>query len=69
MGTGVGGFPLDEAALVTVKAVRDELPQSDGIQHVIFAMRGAAAYQAFDAALAATVARPEARAAVEGGVA
>ena len=26
LGTGVGGFPLDEAALVTVKAVRDELP-------------------------------------------
>ena len=48
MGTGVGGFPLEEAALVTVQAVRDELPQSPGIQHVIFAMRGAAAYQAFD---------------------
>ena len=30
MGTGVGGFPLDEAALVTVKAVRDELPRSPG---------------------------------------
>ena len=25
MGTGVGGFPLDEAARVTVRAVRDEL--------------------------------------------
>ena len=30
IGTGVGGFPLDEAALVTVKAVRDELPGSSG---------------------------------------
>ena len=38
---------------VTVKAVRDELPRSPGIEHVIFAMRGAAAYQAFEAALAA----------------
>ena len=54
LGTGVGGFPLDEAALVTVKAVRDELAGSPTIQHVIFAMRGAAAYQAFDSALAAT---------------
>jgi O-acetyl-ADP-ribose deacetylase (regulator of RNase III) len=54
LGTGVGGFPLDEAAAVTVRAVRDELPVSPAIQHVIFAMRGAAAYQAFEAALAAT---------------
>ena len=54
MGTGVGGFPLDEAALVTVKAVRDELPRSPGVEHVILAMRGAVAYQAFEAALAAT---------------
>ena len=53
MGTGVGGFPLDEAARVTVGAVRDELPQSPTIDHVTFAMRGAAAYQAFETALAA----------------
>ena len=56
LGTGVGGFPLEEAALVTVKAVRDELPGSSTIQHVIFAMRGAAAYHAFETALAATAA-------------
>jgi len=54
MGTGVGGFPLDEAARVVVRAVREELPGSPTIEHVIFAMRGAAAYQAFEAALAAT---------------
>jgi O-acetyl-ADP-ribose deacetylase (regulator of RNase III) len=54
LGTGVGGYPLDEAALVTVRAVRDELSRSPSIQHVIFAMRGAAAYEAFEAALAAT---------------
>lgn len=62
MGTGVGGFPLDEAAAVTVRAVRDELPVSAGIDHVIFAMRGAAVYRAFEAALGAPdapVARPE----------
>lgn len=58
MGTGVGGFPLEEAARVTVVAVRDELSRSPGIDHVTFAMRGAAAYQAFEAALEAT--RPDA---------
>lgn len=77
MGTGVGGFPIEEGALVTVKAVRDELPRSTGIKHVIFAMRGAAAYQAFDAALAATAdesdprspaAESEPRATVNGGI-
>jgi O-acetyl-ADP-ribose deacetylase (regulator of RNase III) len=52
MGTGVGGFPLDEAARVTVRAVRDEIASSPQIDHVTFAMRGAAAYQAFEAALA-----------------
>ena len=52
MGTGVGGFPLDEAARVTVAAARDELPESPAIDVVIFAMRGAAAYQAFETALA-----------------
>ena len=51
MGTGVGGFPLDESARVTVAAVRDELPQSPYIEDVILAMRGAAAYQAFEVAL------------------
>ena len=55
MGTGVGGFPLDEAARVTVRAVREELAASPTIAFVIFAMRGAAAYQAFEAALAAPV--------------
>jgi O-acetyl-ADP-ribose deacetylase (regulator of RNase III) len=58
MGTGVGGFPLDEAARITVQAVRDELPHSPSIEHVIFAMRGAAAYHAFEAALAAPESGP-----------
>ena len=52
LGTGVGGFPLDEAARVTVRAVRDEMARSPLIDHVTFAMRGAVAYQAFEAALA-----------------
>jgi len=51
LGTGVGGFPLDEAARITVDTVRDELTASPSIQHVVFALRGAAAYQAFEAVL------------------
>ena len=52
LGTGVGGFPLDGAARVTIDTVRDELERSPEIEHVIFALRGAAAYQAFGAVLA-----------------
>jgi O-acetyl-ADP-ribose deacetylase len=51
LGTGVGGFPLDEAAQIAVDAVRDELVQPSSIEHVIFALRGAAAYEAFARAL------------------
>src|SRR6186997_956808 len=51
LGTGVGGFPLEEAARVMLSAVRDELERSPGIEHVIFALRGAAAYEAFNAAM------------------
>jgi O-acetyl-ADP-ribose deacetylase (regulator of RNase III) len=51
LGTGIGGFPLEEAARIAVTAVRDELPGSPSIEHVIFALRGAAAYEAFAQAL------------------
>jgi O-acetyl-ADP-ribose deacetylase (regulator of RNase III) len=51
LGTGVGGFPLEDAARITIAAVRDELERSPGIDHVIFALRGAAAYHAFSAVL------------------
>ncbi len=56
LGTGVGGFPLDEAARITVETVREELGRSPGIEHVIFALRGAAPYAAFQAALAPGIA-------------
>jgi O-acetyl-ADP-ribose deacetylase (regulator of RNase III) len=70
LGTGVGGFPLDEAARITVETVRDELAQSPSIQHVVFALRGAAAYAAFEAAMAAgAVAAPDPRSAMTGEVA
>ena len=58
LGTGVGGFPLDDAARVTVSAVRDELEISPTIEHVIFALRGASSYDAFEAALAADAPAP-----------
>jgi O-acetyl-ADP-ribose deacetylase len=51
LGTGVGGFPLEEAARITVATVRDELARSPGIETVVFALRGAAPYHAFQVAL------------------
>jgi len=54
LGTGVAGFPLEEAARITVTTVRDELRTSSGIENVIFALRGIAAYRAFEHALAET---------------
>ncbi len=52
LGSGVGGFPIEEGARITVATVRDELPSSPSIVHVIFALRGAVAYAAFAEALA-----------------
>ncbi len=56
LGTGVGGFPMDDAARITVATVRDELRRSPGIQSVTLAIRGIVAYGAFERALAAPVA-------------
>ena len=53
LGTGVGGYPLDEAAQITLATVRDELGRSPSIEVVTFALRGAAAYAAFQAAVIA----------------
>lgn len=55
LGTGVGGFPLHEAARIMVETVREELPSCPTIDHVILALRGAAAYQAFAAAMSVTI--------------
>jgi O-acetyl-ADP-ribose deacetylase len=52
LGTGIGGFPLDDAAAITVRTVREELTDGDAIEHVIFALRGAAPYEAFGRAMA-----------------
>ncbi len=58
LGTGVGGFPLAEAARVTVAAVRDAVAAAPRLHTVTFALRGAAAYEAFRAAIAASAAAP-----------
>lgn len=52
-GTGVGGFPLEEAARIEVDEVRRHLKDGrSGIERVVFAVRGEAARAAFEAALA-----------------
>jgi O-acetyl-ADP-ribose deacetylase (regulator of RNase III) len=52
-GTGVGGFPLDEAARIEVEEVRRRLDHGDGLERVVFAVFGDDAQAAFERALAA----------------
>ena len=47
LGSGVGGYPLEEGARITVSTVREELPRARCIAQVVFALRGAAAYAGF----------------------
>jgi O-acetyl-ADP-ribose deacetylase len=58
LGTGIGGFPLDEAARIVVETVRDELESPTALEHVIFALRVAAPYAAFAAAIDAAEPAP-----------
>ena len=51
-GTGVGGFPLDEAARIEVEEVRRHLDGGSDLERVVFAVFGEDAAAAFDAALA-----------------
>src|SRR2546423_455166 len=51
LGTGVGGFPLDEAARIEVEEVRRHLDSGSGLERVVFAVRGAQAREAFERAL------------------
>ena len=50
-GTGVGGFPLEEAALIEVEEVRRHLDGESGLERVIFAVHGDQAEAAFGAAV------------------
>ena len=49
-GTGVGGFPLDEAARIEVEEVRRHLGAGTALELVVFAVRGDAAREAFERA-------------------
>ncbi len=51
-GTGVGGFPLDEAARIEVEEVRGHLERGSALELVVFAVRGDEARAAFERALA-----------------
>jgi len=51
-GTGVGGFPLERAAQIEVDEARKHLQAGSLLQRIVFAVRGAAARAAFEAALA-----------------
>ena len=50
-GTGVGGFPLDQAAEIEVEEVRRHLQAGSRLERVVFAVRGAQAREAFERAL------------------
>src|SRR4051794_19954296 len=50
-GTGVGGFPIEEAARIEVEEVRRHLEGESGLELVVFAVRGAEAREAFERAL------------------
>jgi O-acetyl-ADP-ribose deacetylase len=50
-GTGVGGFPLEDAARIEVEEVRRHLEGDSRLERVVFAVHGEAARAAFQAAL------------------
>jgi O-acetyl-ADP-ribose deacetylase len=50
-GTGVGGFPLDEAAEIEAEEVRRHLDGGSRLERIVFAVRGDAARRAFESAL------------------
>ncbi|HLY50631.1 MAG TPA: macro domain-containing protein [Solirubrobacteraceae bacterium] len=47
-GTGVGGFPLREAAAIEVAEVQRHLEAGSRLERIVFAVRGDAARQAFE---------------------
>jgi O-acetyl-ADP-ribose deacetylase len=50
-GTGVGGFPLDEASRIEVEEVSRHLGGESGLERVVFAVRGDEAEAIFRAAI------------------
>jgi O-acetyl-ADP-ribose deacetylase len=51
-GTGVGGFPIEEAARIEVEEVRRHLAEGSTLETIVFAVFGSPARQAFEEALA-----------------
>lgn len=51
-GTGVGGFPLAEAARIEVEEVNRHLTVGSGLERIVFAVRGDEAHDAFTRAVA-----------------
>jgi len=47
LGTGVGGFPLDECARIMIGEVRQHSAGTTGLERVVFALYNEPAYQAF----------------------
>jgi O-acetyl-ADP-ribose deacetylase (regulator of RNase III) len=50
-GTGVGGFPLEDAARIEVEEVRRHLAAGSQLERVVFAVHGEPARAAFQAAI------------------
>jgi O-acetyl-ADP-ribose deacetylase len=51
-GTGVGGFPVDEAAAIEAREVRGHLDGESGLERVVFCVFGESARIAFERAIA-----------------
>jgi O-acetyl-ADP-ribose deacetylase (regulator of RNase III) len=51
-GTGVGGFPVDEAARIEIEEARRHLGEGSGLERVVFCVFGEDARQAFESARA-----------------
>ena len=51
-GTGVGGFPLDEAATIEVEEVNRHIAEGTGLERIVFTVMGDRAQLAFQEAVA-----------------
>jgi O-acetyl-ADP-ribose deacetylase len=51
-GTGVGGFPIDQAAQIEVEEVERHLASGSGLERIVFAVSGEKALLAFEEAVA-----------------
>lgn len=54
LGTGVGGFPLSQAAEIMISTVREHLQRPTSLSRVVFALFGDEAYRAFAEVLGQT---------------